>query len=118
MPQMTVKDQALNDLRRGSQVSSSLAAIGRVDGIPAGDRLFLGQKARQARELMLGELRRRKQRLKPARVMAFDEMWTYVKARRKGKRREVWVWTAVVDGSGHSPPGSRWDHGLPGGRPQ
>ena len=53
---------------------------------------------------MLGELRRRKQRLKPARVMAFDEMWTYVKARRKGKRREVWVWTAVVEEA----DGSRW----------
>ena len=48
--------------------------------------------------------RRRKRRLKPAKVIAFDEMWTYVKARRKGKRREVWVWTAVV----MEADGSRW----------
>ena len=33
---------------------------------------------------------------KPARVIAFDEMWTYAGARRRGKRREVWIWTAVI----------------------
>ena len=31
-----------------------------------------------------------------ARVISFDEMWSYVGARRRGKRREVWTWTAVV----------------------
>ncbi len=31
-----------------------------------------------------------------ARVISFDEMWTYVGARRGEKRREVWNWTAVV----------------------
>ena len=40
----------------------------------------------------------------PARVMSFDEMWSYVGARRKGKRREVWIWTAVVE----EWDGSRW----------
>lgn len=53
---------------------------------------------------MLRVVRRRKQRLKAARVIAFDELWTYVKARRPGKRREVWVWTAVVE----EVDGSRW----------
>ncbi len=31
-------------------------------------------------------------------------MWSYVGARRKGKRREVWVWTAVIE----EEDGSRW----------
>ena len=35
---------------------------------------------------------------------AFDEMWSYVWSRRKGNRREVWVWTAVVVEA----DGSRW----------
>ena len=44
---------------------------------------------------------------KPANVISFDDMWTYVGSRRKGKRNSVWVygyrraWTAVVeDGDG------------------
>lgn len=41
---------------------------------------------------------------RPARVISFDEMWSYVGARRKGKRREVWIWTAVVE----ERDGSRW----------
>ena len=34
----------------------------------------------------------------------FDEMWSYLGARRKGKRREVWIWTAVVEEA----DGQRW----------
>ena len=30
-------------------------------------------------------------------VISFDEMWTYVKSRRKGKRRSCWIWTAAVE---------------------
>ena len=70
---------------------------------------------------MLREVERRsQQRRRPAQVIAFDEMWSYVGARRKGKRREVWVWTAVVEEG----DGSRWvdtrlrGHELPGGGPQ
>ncbi len=43
-------------------------------------------------------------RRQPARVIALDEMWSYVGSRRKGKRREVWVWTAVIE----EEDGSRW----------
>ena len=32
----------------------------------------------------------------PAAAVSCDEMWTYVGACRKGKRREAWIWTAVV----------------------
>ncbi len=39
-----------------------------------------------------------------ARVISFDEMWTYVGARRRDKRRSVWIWTAVVEES----DGRRW----------
>ena len=40
----------------------------------------------------------------PVRVISFDEMWTYQWSRRRGLRRSVWVWTAVVEES----DGSRW----------
>ena len=40
----------------------------------------------------------------PAQVISFDEMWTYVGARRREKRREVWIWTAVVEEA----DGRRW----------
>ena len=40
----------------------------------------------------------------PAAVIAFDEMWTYRQARRRGKGQVVWVWTAVVEEG----VGSRW----------
>ena len=43
-------------------------------------------------------------------VIPFDQMWTYVGSRRKGKRNSVWVygvWTAVVE-DGY---GSLW-HGY------
>ena len=55
---------------------------------------------------------RRQWRSGPARVIAFDEMWTYVGARRRGKRRSRWVWTAVVE----EPDGSRWADFEVGGR--
>ena len=40
----------------------------------------------------------------PAAVIVFDEMWTYQQARRRGKRQDVWVWTAVV----READGNRW----------
>ena len=42
--------------------------------------------------------------IQPAAVIAWDEMWTYQKARRQGKRQELWVWTAVVE----EDDGRRW----------
>ena len=44
-----------------------------------------------------------------ARVICFDEIWTYeiwtyVGERRGEKRREVWIWTAVVEEA----DGRRW----------
>ena len=42
--------------------------------------------------------------VQPAAVIACDEMWTYQKARRQGKRQELWVWTAVVEET----DGRRW----------
>ena len=37
-------------------------------------------------------------------VQSSDEMWTYVGARRRGKRQEAWIWTAVVE----EVNGQRW----------
>ena len=54
---------------------------------------------------MAHEARRRTERRRqPARIIALDEMWSYVGARRKGKRREAWVWTAVIE----EEDGTRW----------
>ena len=47
-----------------------------------------------------------------ARVISFDEMWTYVGARRRGLRRSVWIWTAVIEEG----DGSRWMDFEVGGR--
>ena len=33
-------------------------------------------------------------------MVACDEMWTYVKGRKGEKRREAWVWTAVIEDAG------------------
>jgi len=38
------------------------------------------------------------------RVTAFDEMWSYRGARRRGMREDVWIWTSVSEES----DGSRW----------
>ena len=48
----------------------------------------------------------------PARVISFDEMWTYVGARHGEKRREAWIWTAVVVVA----DGRRWSCFEVGGR--
>ena len=48
--------------------------------------------------LRVSRRQRRQWRSGPARVIAFDELWTYVGARRRGQRRSRWVWTAVVEG--------------------
>ena len=42
--------------------------------------------------------------IKPAAVIAWDEMWNCQKARRQGKRQELWMWTAVVEET----DGRRW----------
>ena len=47
-----------------------------------------------------------------ATVISFDEMWAYVGARRGGKRRSVWIWTAVVVEAN----GERWLDFEVGGR--
>ena len=45
-----------------------------------------------------------RRRSRPVRVISLDEMWTYVGVRRGKKRREAWVWTAVVE----EEDGRRW----------
>ena len=59
----------------------------------------MGQKGGRA---ALSRMRRRSEQrsegvagIRPAGVIVWDEMWTYQKARRRGKRQELWVWTAV-----------------------
>ena len=47
-----------------------------------------------------------------ASTIAFDEMWTYLGARKAEKRNDLWVWTAVVE----ERDGSRWIDFEVGGR--
>ena len=50
------------------------------------------------------EREQRGEREGATKVISFDEMWTYVGSRRRGKRNSVWIWTAVVE----QVDGSRW----------
>ena len=84
-----VKEQAVATYCEGS----SLRAMRRVL-----EALLLrctagSKKALQAQALLL--LLRRMRAGKKVRVVALDEMWTYVRGRRGEKRQPVWVWTAV-----------------------
>ncbi len=65
------------------------------------------KKVRQARELLklLWEQRQKQPPGQPRlRVISFDETWTYQRARRRGKRQEVWFWTAIAEEA----DGQRW----------
>ena len=54
---------------------------------------------------ILGEQRRDRSRGRALpKVISFDEMWTYAGARHGERRREYWVWTAVVE----EPDGWKW----------
>ena len=54
---------------------------------------------------MTGEQRKDRSRGRTLpKVISFDEMWSYVGARHGDKRRECWVWTAVVEEA----DGGRW----------
>ncbi len=53
---------------------------------------------------MLKLLRERPPGQPRPRVISFDEIWTHRKARRRGKRREVCLWTVIVEGA----DGQRW----------
>ena len=78
---------------------NSIETISRILEIKAGTVYSWVKKACQARNLLeiVGEQRRNRSRGRALpKVISFDEMWSYVGARRRGKRRECWVWTAVV----------------------
>ena len=47
-----------------------------------------------------------------ASIVAFDEMWTYLGMRRGERRRDLWIWTAVVE----ERDGVRWRMYEVGGR--
>ena len=45
-------------------------------------------------------------------IMAFDEMWTYLDVRRGERRKDLWIWTAVVK----ERDGVRWQMYEVGGK--
>ena len=91
--------------------ASSIAAISRALGVKAGTvgswvkkspAVVACSRCMQSSHVVNTERRRRVDR--EAEVISFDEMWTYVGSRRKGKPNSVWIWTAVVEEG----DGSRW----------
>ena len=87
--------------------ATGITAAGRVLGVKPDTVFSWVKKACQARGLMeqMTRIRAARPPGKPSsRVISFDEMSTYVGARRGEKRREAWVWTAVVEEA----DGSRW----------
>ena len=95
---------------------------GESDGYTLCNGVHLGQKKPSGRGRLFSTERRKRNAPDPdmpasvrkirgldgarrrAKVISFDEMWTYVGARRGKKRRSVWIWTAVVE----EKDGERW----------
>ena len=89
------------------QEGSSLSAIARIFGVSVQAVSQWVKRGRAARSRMRRRGAKRTAGVvgnRPAAVVAFDEMWTYRQARRRGQRQDVWVWMAVVWES----DGSRW----------
>ena len=86
------------------QEGSLLSAIARIFGVsvPAVSK-WVNKGGPAARSRMRRQGAKRTAGVgssRPAVVIACDEMWTYRQARWRGKRQDVWVWTAVVEGDG------------------
>ena len=94
-------------------VGSSMEAISRVLEVKGETVYSWLKKALWAWEL-LRILAKQKGRRAPgqrlAKLISFDKMWTYLGARRGDKRRECWIWTAVVEEwDGRRWRTSRWE---------
>ena len=107
-----VKTQAVRMYVEGVSVS----VISRTLRVKGGTVYSWLKKARTARTVLRDARKRRSQGRRSQRqrvkVISFDEMWTYVGSRRRGKRRSRWIWTAVVEEA----DGRRWSDfavGLP-----
>ena len=88
-----VKEQAIDMYGEGM----AIAAISRVLEVKLGTVYEWVKKSPVGPgDLGLGSTMQRQQwGMVPA--ISFDEMWTYQRARRGKKRREVWIWTAVIE---------------------
>ena len=78
----------------------SVSAIARVMDIKLGTVHSWVKKVCWAKELVAKLCQGRAARgsgQPQAKVISWDEMWTYVGSRRRGMRRERWIWTAVVE---------------------
>lgn len=77
----------------------SISAVSRVTGIPEGTiSCWLhreGERLKGLNRKRLEKLRKEKG-LDGVEAISFDEMWTYVKARRGKKRNSKYIWTAVI----------------------
>ena len=90
-----------------STEGSSLEAIGRVLGVKSGTLYSWVKKSPVGLGVVAapgGAAVGWPTAAPPARVIFLDEMWTCVGVRRGGQRREVWVWTSVVEEG----DGRRW----------
>ena len=84
----------------------SISAVSRVLGIPEGTiSCWLYREGKRLLELNEKKLKemKRKAGFEGVEAISVDEMWSYVGARKKGKRKSVFVWTAWIkpkDGKG------------------
>ena len=91
-----VKQQAVTLYCEGSGVS----AISRVMHIQTGTiyswlkKNAMGVESRGAPRAAFDPFQSSPPKVK---AISLDEMWTYQKARKRPKRQEVWIWTAVVE---------------------
>jgi len=54
-------------------------------------------KKKAQRALKIVEKKEKELKRYRVKEISLDEMWTYVRSRRKEKRNSVWIWTAVLN---------------------
>ncbi|MEO2083668.1 MAG: helix-turn-helix domain-containing protein [Desulfurobacteriaceae bacterium] len=90
-----VKELALKMLSEGMGIS----AVARTLGLPEGTvSCWLHREGKRLEEINEKKLekKRKEKGLEGVDSFSFDEMWTYVGARRGEKRNSKYIWTAVI----------------------
>ena len=81
----------------------SISAVARTLGIPEGTvSCWLHREGERLKEVNKNRLLKLKKEkgFKGVEDISFDEMWTYVNARRREKRNSKWIWTAIIKEGG------------------
>ncbi len=80
-------NEPIGDGARNGRAHTHGKRVGQKKGVPAVERLtrFLSWRASGRQDSVR------------ASIVAFDEMWTYLWGRRGERRKDLWIWTAVVE---------------------